>query len=137
MTSPFLHKDSRSFGEAWGTDVARPNTLRQHFEASHSLDCKQMFTNSLRCFRLDGLDFHATLTSRHCTSNSTDQCIRQHAIFLNYYFLNLALPLRSFGVEHEYKISLSACWRYSINCGIPPFQDTQIDRAEWPDVHYR
>ena len=40
------------------------------------------------------------------------------------------LPLQSFDVTHEWKIYLSACGRYKINCEIPPIQNTQSDLAE-------
>ena len=39
----------------------------------------------------------------------------------------LALPLPFFDVDRDI---FSACGRYTINCGIPPIQDTQIYRAE-------
>ena len=42
----------------------------------------------------------------------------------------LALPLTSFYVRRECKINVSACERYTISCGIPSIQNTQIDLAE-------
>ena len=39
-----------------------------HSKPLHYWDCEQMSTNSLWCFWLAGLDFHAMLTSCHCMS---------------------------------------------------------------------
>ena len=38
------------------------------------------------------------------------------------------LSAYSFNVRHDCKVS--ACGRYTINCGIPPIQNIQIDHAE-------
>ena len=46
------------------------------------------------------------------------------------FFIYLASPLRSFDVGCEDKINLSRCGRHTIDCVIPPIQNTQIDRAE-------
>ena len=66
-----------------------------------------------------------------CTSRETVGLRHYHyhpcSKHLYYY---LVLPLRSFGVGRECKINLLACGRYTINCGIPPIQTTQIDFAE-------
>ena len=43
---------------------------------------------------------------------------------------HLAFPLPSFDVGRECKTYLLASGRYTINCGIPPIQNTQIDRVE-------
>ena len=47
--------------------------------------------------------------------------------FISFIYFYLALPLRSFDVG---PINLSACGRYTIDCGILPIQNTKADRTE-------
>ena len=63
---------------------------------------------------LAGLNFHMMLTSQHCASDSTDW--PWHIAAWHFY---LALLFWSFSVGRECKIKVSACERYTINCGIP------------------
>ena len=112
--------------ETSGTSVARLNTLRQHFEAAHSSDCREMSMDTIRCFWLSGLDFRATLTSRRrtrpsdCgTDHGTDYSTQQHPF--------LSGPTASI---IRCKYYLSACGKYTIHCGFPPIQNTQLDRSE-------
>ena len=75
-----------------GTSVARPNTLRQHFEASQSWECEHNYVHdSVRCFWLASLDFCATLTSSYCA--------RPWLSATRYFYL--ARPLPSLDVGHE------------------------------------
>ena len=74
---------------------------------------------------LAGLNFHPMMTSQHRASDPNDW--PWHIAACSFY---LALPQRSFNVGCECKINVSACERYTINCGIPSIQNAQIDLAE-------
>ena len=112
-----LHDASRSFKETLGTSVARTNTLRQYF-----FGVRRNVQKHLQCFWWASLDF----TQRwHQVTEQANW--PWHSATCHFY---LPSPLPSFNVRCECKVYLSACWRYTINCGIPPIQNTQIDHAE-------
>ena len=74
---------------------------------------------------LSGLNLRATLTSQHWARDPTDW--PWHIAARHFY---LALLLRSFNVGRECKINVSACERYTMNCGTPSIQNAHIDLAE-------
>ena len=76
---------------------------------------------------LAGLNFRATMTSQYGASDPSDWPWHIEA---RHFYLTLALPLRSFDVWRECKINVSACERYTINCGTPSIQNAQIDPTE-------
>ena len=76
---------------------------------------------------LTGLNFRATMTSQQGTSDLTDW---PWHIAARHFYLALTLPLRPFDVGRECKINVSACERYTINCGVPSIQNAQIDLAK-------
>ena len=65
------------------------------------------------------------LTSQHRVCDPTDW--PRHNGARHFY---LTLPIWSFDVRCECRINLSACERHTINCWIPPIQNTQIDLTE-------
>ena len=97
-------------------------TFHQHFEASQSLECEHMSTKSQPCFWFAGFDFHVMLTSHHCATSQSYHVLECH--------FHLTWLLWSFDVGREYKIYSSAFGRYTVNCGILPIANTQIDHAE-------
>ena len=74
---------------------------------------------------LAGLNFHTMMTSQHKMSDPTNW--PWHIAAHHFY---LALPLWLFNVGRKCKINVSACERYTINCGILSIQNTQTDLAE-------
>ena len=107
-----------------GTSVARPVTLRQHFEAFLSWECELASMYIVPCFWLDSLNIHAMLTSSTVWAN-WPQLSATHL-----FYPDLPLQLQAFDVGGKCKIYLSACGRYTIDCGIPPIQNTKTDCPE-------
>ena len=100
--------------------VAMPNTLRQHFEALHSWEWEGIFTQTL----FDASDWLVWTSARRWRQVVERTNWPRHSATRHFC---LALPLPSFNIGREWK---SVCGRYTINRGIPPIQNTHIDRAE-------
>ena len=111
----------RSFVKLQG-DIGNICCCTKHTSKHRSSRTAHMSTQSLQCFWLVDLDFHATLTSGRCAASPSYHALARH--------FHLAFLFRSCDVGRECKICLPACGRYTINCGIPSMQYTQIDRAE-------
>ena len=122
MTLQSVHEASWSFMQASGTSIAGPNTLHQHFEASQFLECEHISMNSVLCF-----DWQVWTSAWHWCHVALPWAER--TMHLEAYHFHLNFPLQSFNVGCECKINLSACGRYTINCGTPPVETIRINCA--------
>ena len=109
--------------------MPRPNTLWQHFETS-----KLSFVKECSGTRFDASDWLVWTSAWHwChVTEQATQLTMAHVAAGQFYLASL---LPSYNVRHESKINwkpinLSACGRYTIDCGIPSIQTTQNTCAE-------
>ena len=119
----FLLPSSRRIAEPSGTSVARLNIPRQHLETSHSWDREQAFTDSSRCVLTSwfGLPRDAGVTWQRkiqltMAGSSTPFSSGSAA----------SITRCRTGMWNMFSVS----GRYTINCEIPPIENSQIDRAE-------